>query len=225
MGESKTIDVSAAKAVAFIGAIVMIVEGLWYIPNAGGYVLFIITGIVMIAGGVILLLVVEVGFTVHIGIPYASWLLLVIGGGVLALEIITSIVVGTGLGTRLLNVPSYLGALLVLTAAFLELDLQGKFKMTASKFVTLVGAIIILFLSITTFGGGLWFIVGIAVGVLLLLMVFDVLPYAWWLLVILIIAVIPAFYYVHQTLLIPWFLQYEGVSVVLVGLLLMITDK
>ncbi|MHA1130251.1 MAG: hypothetical protein ACTSQQ_05535 [Candidatus Helarchaeota archaeon] len=207
----QTINVEAPRAAAFIGAIVMILEGIMYLRlYLTSPVWYIIVGTVLIAGGVILLLVLGVGFEVNIHIPYEWWLLLAIGGGVLTIEIINWVVLTGGI----FGIPRYMGALLVGIAAFLKLGLDDKMNLKASQFVIFVGAIIIALISVLAMIGGAIIIplIGVACGVLLILTCFDVLPYEWWL--VLILGATPFVLGIHT----------PGASVVLTGLVLMVAD-
>jgi hypothetical protein len=230
MGESSSenhkIDVPAPRLVAFIGAIAMIFEGFLYLQYgilySAGPIVCIITGISGMVGGLILLLVLQVGIKINTPIPYTWWLLLVIGGGVLLLEIITQIV----MYHNIFGIFWYLGALLVGIASLLELNIQEKLKWSASKFVMLIGAAMVIVLSVrglsisaSTISASLKNIVvvlGLAIGlasaIILLLMLFKLLPFNWWLVVIMDCA---AIYLVH----------FEGAAVILVGLILLLTDS
>ena len=102
-------EISAAKFVALIGAFLMICEGILYIlraPSSASPALYIITGIINLAGGTIVFLLTEVT-GLEVPIPYKWWLLLAIAGGVLTMEIITRLVV-TG-GATIFGIPWYLG--------------------------------------------------------------------------------------------------------------------
>ena len=215
MGESPkspTVDVEAPKFVAYVGTIVMMLEGLLYILNSNlgwaNQVLYIITGIICIAGGVVLLLILNVGVKVDTPIPYKWWLLVAIGGGVITMALITNLVsIGSVFGT-----PWYLGGLIVGIAGLLEVGADEKFD-GASNFVLFIGALIVIIIGVQNILVGLLFvpIVAFAVGVLLLLTIFDVIAKEWWLVLIF---GATALLLVHN----------PGGSVVLLGWVMMIID-
>jgi hypothetical protein len=213
MGEisskSSIVDVTAPKFVAFIGAIAMICIGFIYLVTNGiNPVLYIITGISCLAGGVIVMLIVEV-FDLNSPIPYKWWLLLAIGGGVLFLIFLTRrLTFGTIFGSGL-----YVGALLVAAAGLLEWLIEGgKLDLKAPQFLLFIGSAIAIVTSI--FGGGyVWMIIAIAACVILILASFDVVfPYEWWLWVI----CLGAIYFLIHTV--------AGI-VIGVGFLLFLLDK
>ncbi len=230
MGESLSkgskIDVDAPKLVAFIGCIVMICEGLLYfvsrgLPGSRIFTMYVILGIACIAAGVILFLilkVVDLGF--ELPIPYKWWLLLALGGGILAFCFITNAVVTAPI-PRLVGTPWYWGGMLVVLAGLLEWGLlPEKLDWTASKFVLIAGAGVTIALSIIgamraiifVRSSVVWVIVGIALCAILILASFDVLfPYEWWLIFGIGIAV---FMLINQT----------GGVLILVGALLFTLD-
>ncbi len=174
-----TVDVEPPRFLAFVGTIIMLIEGFQYLLR-GFDALDTITGIVCIAGGVILLLTIGVGFTTNLPIPYKWWILLAIGGAAITMAILTQ-AIRYGI---LLGAQWYLGGLLVGIAGLLELGLHDKMKMDhASKFVLFIGACMAIIISLL-FGTWLGWILGIALGVLVLLVVFNVLPFEWWLVLI-----------------------------------------
>ncbi|NVM28497.1 MAG: hypothetical protein HWN65_06615 [Candidatus Helarchaeota archaeon] len=193
-------------------------------------VLYIITGFACVAGGIILLLVLGVGFEVDTPIPYKWWLLLAIGGGVILLALITNIIViGFVWGT-----PWYLGGLLVGIAGLMELLIEGgKLDWKASKFVMLIGASILIVLSIQgIIATRTWLLLaGLIVGVLLILQLFDVLPDEWWLTLIFVLApfiIMPALVptiWIDFTSLTIFPVLPTYASVLLVGFLLYALDE
>ena len=93
MGESpgSKIPVAAPKAVAFIGSLLMMLEGILYLtflPGAlGNQAMYIVTGIVNIVVGALLFIMVQVvDLKFELPIPYKWWIILAMGGGVMGLN-------------------------------------------------------------------------------------------------------------------------------------------
>lgn len=206
------IDLSAGKIVALIGAFVAICVGILYLKAVPGSVsvtqaLYILAGITSLAGGIIVLLIVEVlGF--KIPIPYNWWILLIIGGVIILMDLLLEFVGGVTDQDWM-----YLGGSLIGLAGLIELLISGgKLSWAASKFVLLVGASMAVVLSII-FWDLVWSIIAIALCVILILMLFDVIPNKWWAILGIGIAVLILF--VHLT----------AGGVLLVGFALMLMDK
>ena len=228
--EKSKIDVGATKLVAFIGAIVMLLEGFLFLrfPYIN-LVLYFITGFACVAGGIILLLVLGVGFEVNTPIPYKWWLLLVIGGGVILFTHHKYCRYWVCLGYSW-----YLGGLLVGIAGLMELLIEGgKLDWKASKFVMLIGAAIMIVLSIQRIlAMGNWvMLVSLSVAVALILQLFDVIPDEWWLTLIFVLAAFIIMPPLMPSVWVDWFsmtmfpvLPTCG-SVLFVGFLLYILDE
>jgi hypothetical protein len=109
------VDLSAGKIVALIGALVAICVGILYLNlasvtiDATDLALYILAGITSLAGGIIVLLITEVlGF--KIPIPYNWWILLIIGGVIILMDLLLEFV-----GVVTDHDWMYLGGSLILT--------------------------------------------------------------------------------------------------------------
>ena len=203
------VDLSAAKVVAIIGALVAICVGILYLIswNTTAYpALYILAGITNLAGRIIVFLIVGV-INLKVPIPYTWWILLAIGAAIVVTELLVRFLVG------IFPTAMYLGGVLIGLAGLVELLIGGgKLSWSASKFVLLVGAAASIAMKIISWDW-VWSIVAIALCVVLILMLFDVIPNKWWYVLGVGIAV----------LLLP--ISFTAGAVILVGFILVLMDK
>ncbi|TFG04371.1 MAG: hypothetical protein EU536_04755 [Promethearchaeota archaeon] len=219
---ARKISVDAPKTVAFIGCVLMMLEGISYMASlpgsSGDRMVYIVTGIINLIVGAILFMMVEVvDLKIKLPIPYKWWIILAMGGGVMVWNFIANVIVTwpnpTIVGTAIyLPIGGYLGGLVVALAGMIEWEiLPERMELRDSKFVLLVGcgmAIFLAFLSIGPFNFVVP-IICIALCVLLILAIFKVgIPYEWWIIAIVASAILLLLHIPSAVILLVGFLLY-----------------